>query len=142
MERKEFIKTGCRACMAVMAGVAVSSLLEACATGKIVKTEVANNQIQVKKSDFTPESKFVLVRANTLSFDIMLYKESETQYNALLMQCTHYDNPVYANNKEIFCPSHGSKFDFKGRVLKEPATTNLKSYKTEIHEDYITILLS
>lgn len=142
MERREFIKGGCKACMAVMAGVSIASFLESCATGRIVKTEIKDNRIIVLKSEFIPENKFVMVRASTLSYDIMLYKVSETQYNALLMQCTHYDNPVYANNREIFCPSHGSKFDFNGKVTQEPATTNLKSYKTEIGNDAITIILA
>jgi len=128
--------------MGLMAGVSVVTLMDACATGKIVKSEAVNNVISVNVSDFKPESSFVLVRASTLNFDILLHKDSDTSYTALLMQCTHYDNPVFANNKEIFCPSHGSKFDFSGKVLKEPATQNLKHYKTELNTSVISIFLS
>lgn len=125
--------------MGVLAGVSIITLMDACATGKIVKVEAVNNQLSVNASDFKPEQSFVLVRASSLNYDILLHKDSDTAYTALLMQCTHYDNPVFANNKEIFCPSHGSKFDFSGRVLKEPATQNLKQYKTEINNGIITI---
>lgn len=128
--------------MGLMAGVSIVTLMDACATGKIVKSEAVNNVISVNVSDFKPESSFVLVRASTLNFDILLHKDSDTSYTALLMQCTHYDNPVFANNKEIFCPSHGSKFDFSGKVLKEPATQNLKHYKTELNTSVISIFLS
>ena len=139
MERRHFIKQSCTVCMGLMAGVSVITLMDACATGKIVKSEAVNNQISVNVSEFKPEQSFVLVRASTLNFDILLHKDSDTSYTALLMQCTHYDNPVFANNKEIFCPSHGSKFDFSGKVLKEPATQNLKTYKTELNNSVITI---
>lgn len=142
MERRKFIKASCTVCMGLMAGISAVTLLDACATGKVVKAEATNNQINVNVSDFKPESSFVLVRASTLSYDILLHKDSDTKYTALLMQCTHYDNPVYANNKEIFCPSHGSKFDFSGKVLKEPATLNLKTYNTTLNNNIITISLS
>lgn len=128
--------------MGVMAGVSIITLMDACATGKIVKVEAVNNQLSVNVSDFKPEQSFVLVRASSLNYDILLHKDSDTAYTALLMQCTHYDNPVFANNKEIFCPSHGSKFDFSGKVLKEPATQNLKQYKTEINNGIITIYIA
>ncbi len=128
--------------MGVMAGVSIITLMDACATGKIVKVEAVNNQLSVNVSDFKPEQSFVLVRASSLNYDILLHKDSDTAYTALLMQCTHYDNPVFANNKEIFCPSHGSKFDFSGKVLKEPATQNLKQYKTDINNGIITIYIA
>lgn len=128
--------------MGVMAGVSIITLMDACATGKIIKTDVVNNELKVNVSDFKPEQSFVLVRAASLNFDILLHKDSDTAYTALLMQCTHYDNPVFANNKEIFCPSHGSKFDFSGKVLKEPATQNLKQYKTSVSDAVVTIQIA
>jgi len=142
MERRGFIKQSCTVCMGLMAGVSIVTLMDACATGKIVKSEALDNKISVNISEFKPEQSFIIVRASSLNFDILLHKDSDTAYTALLMQCTHYDNPVFANNKEIFCPSHGSKFDFSGKVLKEPATQNLKHYKTELNTSIITIFLS
>lgn len=142
MDRKKFIKTGCSLCVGSMAGFSALSLLESCATGKIVKTEAVNNRLFVDKSSFSQGQSFVIVRASQLNYDVLLNQVEESKYTAVLLQCTHYDNPVYANNKEIFCPSHGSKFDFSGKVLKEPATVSLKSYRTEINNNQITIFLS
>lgn len=142
MERRAFIKKGCTFCLGAMAGISLLTLAESCATGKIVKKEAQDNKITVAISDFTPGESFVIVRAQSLSYDILLHHNQDDTYNALYMQCTHYDNPVYANKKEIFCPSHGSKFDFSGHVTKEPATRNLKQYRTEKNNQDIIIYLS
>lgn len=129
-------------CIGAMAGISALTLLESCASGKILKLEPQNNVLTVLKSEFTAEQNIVMLRTNQLNFDVLLYKKSETEYSALLMQCTHYDNPVFANKKEIFCPSHGSTFTFEGKVLKEPATQNLKTYKTQIDHNSIKINLT
>ena len=92
-------------------------------------------------ADFELNKSFIIVRSSTLSYDDLVNKTDDAHYTAILMQCTHYDNPVFANNKEIFCPSHGSKFDFSGKVKIEPANVNLKSYRTELKENTITIFL-
>jgi Rieske Fe-S protein len=60
----------------------------------------------------------------------------------VLLKCTHYDNPVFVNNKEVFCPSHGSKFDYTGKVLTEPATQSLKSFKVKLDNQTIKINIS
>lgn len=141
MERRKFLKTSCTVCVGSLAGIATLSLLESCATGKIVKKEISNDTLSVSTQDFEAGKSFIIVRNSTLSYDILVNKVNDTTYTAILMQCTHYDNPVFANNKEIFCPSHGSKFDFTGKVKAEPATVNLKAYKTELKENTIIIYL-
>ena len=142
MERRDFIRKSCTLCLGAMAGISVLTLAESCASGKIVKREAQDNKITVAVTDFGPEDPFIIVRAQSLSFDILLHRNQDDSYNALYMQCTHYDNPVYANKKEIFCPSHGSKFDFNGHVTKEPATRNLKQFRTEKNNQDIIIYLS
>lgn len=142
MERRDFIRKGCVFCAGAIAGISLLTLAESCATGKIVKKEAHDNKITVAVTDFAPEESFVIVRAQSLSYDILLHRNQDDSYNALYMQCTHYDNPVYANKKEIFCPSHGSKFDFNGNVTKEPATRNLKQFRTEKNNQDIIIYLS
>ncbi len=128
-------------CVGVIAGISALSLLESCASAKIIKKEILDEKISVSTSDFEAGKSYIIIRNNNLSFDILLNKNTDNSYKALLMQCTHYDNPVYASNKEIFCPSHGSTFDFNGNVKKEPATLPLKSYRTELLENTITIHL-
>jgi len=142
MHRKKFIKTGCTVCLGAMAGISFLSLLEGCATGKIIKQEAIENKLTVSTTDFEENKSFIIIRTKSLSYDILVHRNADQTYTALYMQCTHYDNPVFANNKEIFCPSHGSIFDFTGKVLKEPATTNLKQYKTEVSGTSISIYLT
>ncbi len=141
MQRRKFLKTSCTVCVGTLAGITAISLLESCATGKIVKSEISNDTITIALSEFEQGKSYIIVRNSNLTYDILLNKINETSYKALLMQCTHYDNPVFANSKEIFCPSHGSKFDFNGNVKQEPATTSLKTYKTELKDQIITIFL-
>lgn len=141
MHRKEFLSKGCKLCSGLVLGSAALTLLNGCATGKVLNKDISlENQITINKSEFEDKN-FVIVRNKNLSHDIFLYKKTETEYFALLMQCTHYDNPVFANNKELFCPSHGSKFNYEGKVLVEPATKDLKQYKTTINNQIITIVL-
>lgn len=142
MERKQFIKTGCLLCVGATAGLSSLTLLQGCATGKIVKQEPVNNQLSVNTALFTTENPYLILRTKTLNFDILVHKKTETEYVALYMQCTHYDNPVFANKKEIFCPSHGSKFNFDGEVTKEPANIPLKKFPTQLTNNTLTISIN
>lgn len=138
MQRRKFIKNSCSLCVGLTAGISLVTLLDSCVSGRILKLEPVNEIISINTSEFTEESPYVTVRTKALNFDLFVHK-SDGQYTALLMQCTHYDNPVYANTKEIFCPTHGSKFDFSGKVLTEPASTNLKTYPVSIEANQIKI---
>ncbi len=144
MKRRHFIKNSCTACVGSMIGISALSLLESCASGKIVKQDpnsADKNIIVVDKTAFAENEKYIIVRPINLKYDILLYKNSETQYTALYLQCTHYDNPVFANKKELFCPTHGSKFNFDGQVIQDPANTPLKKFNTSITEKQIKINL-
>ncbi|MEZ4804345.1 MAG: Rieske 2Fe-2S domain-containing protein [Bacteroidia bacterium] len=141
MKRKTFIKNTCRICVGSLAGVSIVSLFDSCASGKILKKDSLNDTVQVLESEFEEDQEFVIVRTSSLNFDLFLHKNKDNTYQAFLMQCTHYDNPIFANKKELFCPSHGSTFDFQGKVNKEPATRNLKEYKTVKTNTTITIYL-
>ncbi len=57
-----------------------------------------------------------------------VYRESENKYYSVIPRCTHMGcglewNPV---EKSWDCPCHGSRFDFKGNLLDNPAKQNLK----------------
>jgi len=140
MDRRKFIVQGCGACLAV-AGMGM--LFSSCGSAlPLLKTSAeAGNILRVPMSSFNEQTNMILLRNNTLSNDILLVKAAEG-YRALYMRCTHENFSLTATGKKIFCSSHGSEFDFEGRVLKEPALSPLKKFKTEIQNNHIIIHLS
>lgn len=139
--RRNFIKQSCLLC-AVIAGMGVlTSQLSGCAPLPIYKGEVEMNFITVPLSSFTDKTNLLIVRSSKLSFDILVVKLGDDTYNAVLMKCTHQDNPLTASKSGLFCSSHGSAFDLQGNVTKEPAISPLKKFKVEIKNSSILILL-
>ena len=142
MKRKTFIKQSGMMCAGLMAGSSIIGLMQGCATAKVHKVIVKNKLIEIDSQLCNELQKVLVLRSEDLDYDVLLYCINANQYSAVLLKCTHYDNPVFVNNKEVFCPSHGSKFDFTGKVLIEPATVNLKAFKTSIVNQKITILIA
>lgn len=142
MKRRSFIKRSCLVCAGLAAGTSVLTLLEGCATAKIQKVSVVNKVISIDAALCNELQKVLVLRTDDLEYDVLLYYVSNANYSAVLLKCTHYDNPVFVNNKEVFCPSHGSKFDFTGKVLTEPATQSLKSFKVKLDNQTIKINIS
>jgi Rieske Fe-S protein len=142
MKRRSFIKRSCLVCAGLAAGTSVLTLLEGCATAKIQKVSVVNKVISIDAALCNELQKVLVLRSDDLEYDVLLYYVSNANYSAVLLKCTHYDNPVFVNNKEVFCPSHGSKFDYTGKVLTEPATQSLKSFKVKLDNQTIKINIS
>jgi Rieske Fe-S protein len=142
MKRRSFIKRSCLVCAGLAAGTSVLTLLEGCATAKIQKVSVVNKVISIDAALCNELQKVLVLRTDDLEYDVLLYYVSNANYSAVLLKCTHYDNPVFVNNKEVFCPSHGSKFDYTGKVLTEPATQSLKSFKVKLDNQTIKINIS
>jgi Rieske Fe-S protein len=126
-------------CAGISAGASVLTLLEGCATAKVQKVSVVNKVISIDAALCNELQKVLVLRTDDLEYDVLLYYVSNANYSAVLLKCTHYDNPVFVNNKEVFCPSHGSKFDYTGKVLTEPATQSLKAFKTSLVNNTISI---
>ncbi|MBS1576258.1 MAG: Rieske (2Fe-2S) protein [Bacteroidetes bacterium] len=139
MERRNFIKQGCVACMAFMgAGV----LLESCSPGlSLLKATVKNKTLAVPLNKFSGTTNLLVVRGSGLENDILLVK-NENSFKALNLKCTHEGVGLTATDKKIFCSAHGSVFDFNGKVLKEPALRPLTEFPTEINDDTIIIHLT
>ena len=60
-------------------------------------------------------------------------------YSALLMQCTHMDNQLSAEQNGFSCSLHGSRFNSEGNVIKGPAEMPLKKYETSVNNENIII---
>lgn len=144
MDRKEFIKTCGFACMG---GAVLTALLQSCAsTNYFALTTFENNRITIKKTEFvkieknkTVERKYVLIKTDKYNFPIGIYKISENNYSALLMQCTHKGCELNPHGNYLICPCHGSEFTNKGIVQNPPAEQNLQTFKTssDIENIYI-----
>ncbi|PIE50952.1 MAG: hypothetical protein CSA38_00670 [Flavobacteriales bacterium] len=136
MNRKEFIKKCGFACLG--AGLSVS-LLESCiargVTGKIVNTD-----INVPLDSFKDKN-YIVVENEMLQYPIFVHKTSETEYSAVLMQCTHQGAELQAFGDTLECPAHGSQFDAKGNLKGGPANQDLRKFPVSINENQLKISL-
>ena len=138
--RRKFIKQGCIGCMGL---TAIGSLITACSTPlEILRLGISTkpNMLQVPTTKFTDAINMLIVRPKDYNDDILLIK-TPNEYKAVLLVCTHEDFPLSANDKGIFCAAHGSKFNFDGEVIREPALKPLKKFKTEIKDSNINIYI-
>jgi nitrite reductase/ring-hydroxylating ferredoxin subunit len=134
--RREFLKKTCAVC-AVFASAGVSSLLESCAPLTVVNAKAGNDVLNVPVSRFGDKNQ-VLVRSLALEFDILLIRDN-SNYTALLMKCTHEDQPLTFSGTVLNCASHGSRFDMNGNVVNPPAQRALQKFPTEVSDESIII---
>lgn len=127
MERREFIKKGCFACMALGTGV-LATTLSSCSSLPIIQCAIDQNRIPFDPAAFTEDVNAVLLRTKKFDHDILLRKNADETYRAIYMECTHNKYDLSSNKKQIFCTSHGAEFDFEGNVTKGPAVQKLKSF--------------
>lgn len=141
MERRDFLKSCVAACAA---GSVLAIALQSCKTAFVATSTLENNQLKVKKSEFTDENAqtraFVVLRSEKLNFPIAVYKSNET-YTALSTQCTHSGCEIQPNKVSLVCPCHGSEFSNTGKVLNPPAERELKQYTITTDTDYFYVQL-
>lgn len=143
MKRRDFIKSGCTACIAV---TGLGALLPACTPGKFVTGKLNNDGLLLNANDFKITSKnetiyrtYVVVRNEQLKFPICVYRFSNSDYSALWMECAHQGAEVNVAGSYLQCPAHGSEYDNRGRVTNGPAESNLRSFPVAIMNDQIFI---
>ncbi|MEO8148923.1 MAG: Rieske (2Fe-2S) protein [Bacteroidia bacterium] len=137
MDRRDFIKQSCSLCVAVSAGLVITSI-SSCSTIGLYKTEISDNKIKVPVSLFA-KSELQIIQPAKFEFNIALRKEKNETYSALLLRCTHADNQLTSTGNGFVCNLHGSKFDMEGAVTKGPAEYPLKRYVTEVIDANIII---
>ncbi|MGQ0829051.1 MAG: Rieske (2Fe-2S) protein [Bacteroidota bacterium] len=143
MNRKEFLKTCSYTCLGL---VGFSALMESCTGVKHINAAAENNQLKVARSEFievkkdkTKTRRHIIVRSSSLNFPVVLYRFSDTDYSALLLQCSHQGMELNVNGDLLTCSAHGSEFTNKGAVTQGPADQSLKKYKVtnDSHNIYI-----
>lgn len=140
MDRKTFIKAACLACTSI--GF-VSSLLQSCTSVRYVTGGLNENGMLLDLKEFETNKdshrSYVIVWHNDLQFPICVYRINETQFSALLMQCTHQGAELQVAGDQLTCPAHGSEFDKWGKVVQSPASTHLRSFPTSIENNQLFI---
>jgi nitrite reductase/ring-hydroxylating ferredoxin subunit len=147
MNRKEFIKTCGYACLG---GTAIGVFLQSCAsTSYYAQNKIVNKSITILKSEFTHtvkgkemQRKYILVKSEKLNFPICVFRFSDQEYSAILMECTHRSCELQNQGDYVMCPCHGSEFSNKGIVQNPPAEQNLKTFLITTDNDHIYIQLS
>lgn len=140
MDRKEFIKNTCNACLLGTAAIFLPALTGCTTAYQVFKTTVNNNQVAIPLNLFD-KSSLQLVRPKDWLYDIAVQKKKDNSYSALLLRCTHQDNQLDPTGKGFHCNLHGSEFDADGKVIKGPAERTLKQYTTSLTENNLVIYL-
>jgi Rieske Fe-S protein len=143
MDRRNFIKKSCSACLSV---TVLSSLVSSClptqySTGKMEKDgiRVDKNEFIVRQKGGNSYSSFIIVRNDTLKYPICVYRISDQEYRALWMKCTHQGAELQASGDVLQCAAHGSEFNNKGEVKSGPANANLKTFPVTVSGNEIFI---
>jgi Rieske Fe-S protein len=138
MERKEFIRTSCNACLLMAAGYFLPSLTSCSPKYAVFKTDIVDKKVVMPITMFQ-QSAIQFVRPKGWYFDIAVEKKDEKNYLALLMQCTHQENQLTPTGNGFYCSLHGSRYDINGNVTKGPAEHRLERYKTHVENNNLII---
>ncbi len=143
MDRREFIRSGCTACLsAAMLGGMASS----CSAAKYIKGTLGKDGLTLDADEFIAKRKgrivyrpFVIVRNEALQYPICVYRFGEHEYSALWMRCTHQGTELQASGDRLQCPAHGSEFTSRGKVSNGPADKDLRSFPVTVLNNQIFI---
>lgn len=145
MNRKEFIKVCGGSCLGL---IGISLLSQSCKGIHYVQADTANNQLQVKKSDFVfiknnepAFRKFIVAKTDKLDYPVIIYRNSEISFTALLLRCTHQGIELNVNGDLLTCSAHGSEFGKNGEIVTGPAEQKLKTFPVTLDEQNIYLNL-
>ncbi len=64
---------------------------------------------------------------------VVVVRTADMSFSAYSAVCPHKGGPIKYDEKtrQLFCPSHDSRFDMTGKVVKGPAKTGLKVFSTQ-----------
>jgi len=123
MKRSDFLKLSCTGCLLGAAGLISVSSLVSCSPAAglaVYKAPVTDQKVAVPLAELATKN-ITIVRGKGMDFDIAVHKQADGTFEALLLRCTHFSNPLIANGNGYSCSLHGSEFDAAGKVKKGPA---------------------
>ena len=143
MERRDFIKKTCTACLSV---TVLASLATSCNSTRYLSGKLANDGIIIDKDDFkvkqkggTAYSSFIIVRNSALLFPLCVYRLTENKYSALWMKCSHQGAELQVSGDVLQCSAHGSEFNNQGQVITGPAINRLRKFPVVVNNNEIFI---
>lgn len=143
MDRRNFIKKTCTACLSITAisVIGTSCVATKYMTGNLVKDGLVinKNDFKIKQNGGTAYSSFIILRNDALKFPVCVYRFSDHEFTALWMQCTHQGAELQAAGDTLQCPAHGSEFDNKGFLKNGPADSNLRTFPVTVNNNEIFI---
>jgi len=143
MDRREFIKNSCTACLsATVIGAGLSS----CNATRYISGTLGNDGLFIDPKEFVTKQNgkpvyrsFIIVRNDALQYPVCVYRFSDNEYSALWMRCTHQGTELQASGDRLQCTAHGSEFDNKGAVKTGPADKALRSFPVTISNNQLFI---
>ena len=145
MDRRDFIKKGCTACLSI---TVLSSMVGGCVSTKYTAGKLGKDGITLTKDDFiikqrggTAYSSFIIVRNEALKYPICVYRQTDNDYTALWMRCTHQGAELQVFADKLQCPAHGSEFTSEGAVQNGPADSMLRTFPITIEKGHLKISL-
>jgi len=143
MDRREFIKNSCTACLsATVIGTAISS----CTATRYISGTLGNDGLFVDANEFVTKQNgkpvyrsFIIVRNDVLQYPVCVYRFNENEYSALWMRCTHQGTELQASGDRLQCTAHGSEFDNRGSVKTGPADRSLRSFPVSVSNNQLFI---
>ena len=141
MKRSEFLKLSCTGCLLGAAGLLTMSGLSSCNTPKglsVYKAPVIDRKMSVPIAQLALKD-VTVVRGNGMEYDVAVHRHTDGSYDALLLRCTHFSNPLVINGNGYTCNQHGSIFDLAGKVKNGPASQPLKQLKCTVEGDQLIV---
>ena len=143
MDRREFIKNSCSACLsATVIGTAISS----CTATRYISGTVGKDGLFVDANEFVTKQNgktiyrpFIIVRNDALQYPVCVYRFNDNEYSALWMRCTHQGTELQASGDRLQCTAHGSEFDNKGLVKTGPADRSLRNFPVTVSNHQLFI---
>lgn len=143
MKRREFIVSGCSACLSA---TALTGLLSSCNPTHYISGRLNQDGVMVDTEDFKFKQNgkvsyrpYIIVRNEELKFPICVYRFTDSDYSALWMQCAHQGAEVQVSGSYLQCPAHGSEYDNRGHVTNGPATSDLRTFPVTVTNNQLFI---
>lgn len=145
MNRKDFIKNCGFACMG---GAGIAALLQGCTSTRIISSKISGDDLVIPVSDFEIRKgeekyyrKYIVVQNDILQYPVCVFRNTEHEYTALWMQCTHQGTELQVFGDKLQCPAHGSEFSSQGVVQNGPADRKLRTFPVRMENNQLKISL-